>query len=432
MRGIAFKIFLSFWTIFAVLIASFALLPDRGIDVRLSDQLRLVATAGATLLEQQGAQACGQLAAALEQNGQMTLTLSDASGAIVCASPTRPEGDRAIMLMVETPRGATIRARGAPGPAYADIGVRPPFPFRAVALAILVSGIVCFAMARYLAAPLRRIRDASYRLARGDLQARAGSYVGVRRDEIGELVRDFDAMAERIEDLVGTQTQLLSDISHELRSPLARLHVALELARLRAGTEIPEFDRIETEALRMNELIGRLLALVRAESGVANELEQVDIATIIQQVTDDAHYEAQRQHKSVELRINAAPVIRGNSRLIGSAVDNVVRNALRHTRENTAVEVTLTREADQVAIAVRDHGPAVPASELTRIFAPFYRVGRARDRETGGVGLGLAIAKRAAAFHGGDIRAQIHSEGGLVVTITLPLGPASANTALSV
>jgi signal transduction histidine kinase len=429
MHGIAFKIFLSFWTICAVLIASFALLPDRGVDVRFSDHLRLAGTAAATLFEQQGSQACSQLAAALEQNGQMRLTISDASGAIVCAAPTRPDGDRAMTLIVTTPKGAAIRARGAPGRAYADFRMRPPFPFRAVGLAILVSGIVCFAMARYLAAPLRRMRDASHRLAGGDLQARAGSHVGVRRDEIGELVRDFDAMAERIEDLVRSQTQLLSDISHELRSPLARLHIALELARVRSGNDMPELDRIETEALRMNELIGRLLALVRAESGVANELEQVDLGAIVRQVTDDADYEAQGQRKSVELRIEAAPIIRGDSRLIGSAVDNVVRNALRHTREDTAVEVTLEQDADSVAIAVRDHGPAVAASELTRIFAPFFRVERARNRQTGGVGLGLAIAKRAAAFHGGDIQAAIHSKGGLVVTITLPLRPASGRAA---
>lgn len=422
MHGIAFKIFLSFWTICAVLIASIALLPNPGVDVRLNDHVRLAATAAATLLEQQGTPACRQLAAALEQNGQMRLTLSDASGAIVCASPTHPEGDRAITLTVATPRQAMFRARGAPGPAFADIGV-PPFPFRAVGLAIVISGIVCFAMARYLAAPLRRIRDASHRLAGGELHARAGSHVGVRRDEIGDLVRDFDAMAERIEDLVRTQTQLLSDISHELRSPLARLHIALELARLRGGTDTPELDRIETEALRMNELIGRLLALVRAESGVAYEQEEVDLGAIIRQVTDDADYEAQRHGRSVELRIDAAPIIRGDSRLIGSAVDNVVRNALRHTREDTAVEVTLSQETDCVAIAVRDHGPAVPAGELTRIFSPFYRVERARNRQTGGVGLGLAIAKRAVASHGGDIRAAIHSEGGLVVTITLPLRP---------
>lgn len=425
MHGIAFKIFLSFWTICAVLIASFALLPNRGVDVRLSDQLRLAGTAAATLLEQQGPQGCGQLATALEQNGQMTLTITDASGVILCASPTRPDGDRAMTLMVTTPKGSALRVRGAPGPAYADFRVPPPFPFRVVGLAILVSGIVCFAMARYLAAPLRRMRDASHRLAGGDLQARAGSHVGVRRDEIGELVRDFDAMAERIEDLVRSQTQLLSDISHELRSPLARLHIALELARVRSGNDMPELDRIETEALRMNKLIGRLLALVRAERGVANELERVDLGAIVRQVTADAEYEAQRERKSVELRIDAAPNIQGDSRLIGSAVDNVVRNALRHTRENTVVEVALTQEGDSVAIAVHDHGPGVPASELTRIFSPFYRVERARNPQTGGVGLGLAIAKRAVAFHGGDIQAAIHSQGGLVVTITLPLRPAS-------
>jgi two-component system sensor histidine kinase CpxA len=266
------------------------------------------------------------------------------------------------------------------------------------------------------------VRDVSYRLAAGDLQARVGPQVAARRDEIGDLVRDFDAMASRIEALVHSQGQLLSDISHELRSPLARLNVALELARRKAGPDAQaDLERIEAEADRMNELIGRVLALARAESSEPSDTpEPVDVAEVVRHVTGDADYEAQRQHRSVALRIAAAPSVNGDPRLIASAVDNVVRNAVRYTPEQSTVEVVVDGTDREALISVRDHGPGVPASETERIFTPFHRVEPGRNRETGGVGLGLAIARRAIAVHGGSITAENAFDGGLRVTIRLP------------
>ena len=279
-------------------------------------------------------------------------------------------------------------------------------------------------MARYLARPLQLVRNASYRLAAGDLQARAGPAVGQRRDEIGDLVRDFDAMASRIEALVHAQNQLLSDISHELRSPLARLNVALELARRKAGLDVAEdLGRIEIEAERMNELIGRVLGLARAENDPQTTMGAVNLSYVVGQVTADARYEAQRQEKSVELYASTSPVIQGYAPLIASAVDNVVRNGLRYTPANTTVIVTLDSSDREAVISVRDHGPGVPASELERIFSPFHRVESGRNRETGGVGLGLAIARRAVAVHSGTISAENDRDGGLRVTIRLPLRP---------
>jgi two-component system sensor histidine kinase CpxA len=276
-------------------------------------------------------------------------------------------------------------------------------------------------VARYFAAPLRHVRDVSYRLAAGDLRARVGASVGHRHDEIGDLVRDFDAMAARIEALVHAQSQLLSDISHELRSPLARLNVALELARRKTGTDAQvDLNRIEAEAERMNELIGRVLALARAENSPQSGLASVDLEAIVRQVVENADYEAQRQDKVVDFSGVAASRVEGDAQLIASAVDNVVRNAVRYTRPGSAVDVLLEAAGDAAIVVVRDHGPGVPDSELERIFSPFHRVESDRNRETGGVGLGLAIARRAIAVHGGTITAANAPERGLVVTIRIP------------
>ena len=243
-----------------------------------------------------------------------------------------------------------------------------------------------------------------------------------RHDEIGELVGDFDAMAARLEALVHAQTQLLSDISHELRSPLARLNVALELARRKSGdAAAADLARREREAERMNELIGRLLALARAENaGAPPDLAPVDVGDLVRHVADDAAYEAQQQQKRVRVEAGHGAVVEGDARLIASAIDNVVRNAVRHTADGTDVTIAVTMSAGDVEVQVRDRGPGVPPAELERIFTPFHRVDAGRDRDRGGVGLGLAIARRAVVVHGGSIDAANAADGGLVVTLRLP------------
>jgi len=447
-RGIALKIFLSFWLIFAVLIASFAVLPDRGSAVRFADHVRQHGLVASAILERQGAERCAEFSAAVEQQTHVRLALFDERHTPVCHSPgadpaefdpylSNPDdiveaaGVGALALVtVQGPSGAAFTAAGSALPGFDAVPTHPPFPYGAVGLAILVSGIVCFAVARYLARPLQRVRDASYRLAAGDLQARVGPSVGVRRDEIGDLVRDFDAMAARIEALVQSQGQLLSDISHELRSPLARLNVALELARRKAGPEARvDLDRIETEADRMNELIGRVLALARAESRPPSGPDTVvDLGDVVRHVTDDADYEARRQHKAVVLRVAAEPAVAGDAQVIASAVENVLRNAVRYTPERSEVEVVLDGTDREALITVRDHGPGVPSADLERIFTPFHRAEPARNRETGGVGLGLAIAQRAVAVHRGHISAENVSDGGLRVTIRLPVTASDASS----
>jgi two-component system sensor histidine kinase CpxA len=275
---------------------------------------------------------------------------------------------------------------------------------------------------------MRKLSEATRSLSSGDLDARVGPAVGKRHDELSDLANDFDFMAERVGSLVMTQRQLLSDISHELRSPLARLNVALGLARQRAGENAGEaLDRIEREAERLNELIGQLLVLAQLEADTGeHESTFVDMARLISEVVADADFEARSRGRSVSVVASEPMTLSANESLLRSAVENVVRNAARYTAEGTKVEVSLARRvSDEGAVAavvsVRDHGPGVPPEALDDLFRPFYRVADARDRKTGGTGLGLAISERAVRWHAGSLTAENVEDGGLLVEIRLPL-----------
>lgn len=302
-------------------------------------------------------------------------------------------------------------------------------------IAALISGSVCFLLARYLVRPIERLRQATEVYADGDMSHRVGVTLGRRRDEIVDLAHSFDRMAERLDALIKSQKQLLTDVSHELRSPLARLQAALGLARLRAGDNAQaELDRIDRETERLNELIGQLLSLARIESGVqATRFEPVDLNELLETIVADASLEAQARKREVKLDVAASPVvINGNPSLLHSAIENVVRNAVRYTAEGTTVKLRLERDPakpDWVFIHVRDHGPGVPEEMIPRLFEPFVRVGDDRDRGSGGHGLGLAIAERAARLHGGEILARNEPGGGLSVSIHLPAAKAAQTSA---
>jgi two-component system sensor histidine kinase CpxA len=299
-------------------------------------------------------------------------------------------------------------------------------PGLGILLAILTSGLVCFLLARYVTAPVVRLRAATQRLSEGDLTARAGALRTGRRDELAELVRDFDSMAEQIESLINAQSRLLNDISHELRSPLARLNVALGLARQRTGPEAAAtLDRIESEANRLNELIGRLLMLARLEGGEPSaDKVLVPLNELVLDVVEDARFEAQGRNCRVVCPLVEPCEVSGSPALLRSAIENVVRNALRYTGEGTEVEIRLecvdAVNAAKAVIRVMDSGPGVPEEALDKMFRPFYRVADARDRQTGGVGLGLSITERAVRLHGGSVRAMNRPGGGLMVEIQLP------------
>jgi two-component system sensor histidine kinase CpxA len=256
----------------------------------------------------------------------------------------------------------------------------------------------------------------------GQLSVRAESALELRRDEFGDLVRDFNRMASKTEGLISSQRQLLNDVSHELRSPLARMNVALDLLRRHVG-EDPALNRMEIDLQRLNEMIGRLLTVAKLEA--ASTLQnpvRVDLSELVSSVASDAEFEAQERGSRVDVKQAADLVVLGDPSLLRSAIENVLRNAVRFTAVGTAVEVNLRANAASVAseamIIVRDHGAGVPEEELARIFKPFYRLADSRDST--GAGLGLAIAERIVRLHGGRIRAMNEAGGGLSVEIILP------------
>lgn len=312
-------------------------------------------------------------------------------------------------------------------PSVLDLPAPPVWPIALRWLAVLAtSGLVCYAMARYLLAPVGTLRDATHRFSEGDLEARVGDQLAGRDDELGQLGRDFDHMAGRLGTLLSAQRQLLRDISHELRSPLARLSVALGLARRRSqGDSTEALDRIEREADRLNELIGQLLSLTRMEGdGTAAEPERIELLPLVRDIVDDADFEAQGRGRHVELVEGETCVTDGHPELLHRAIENVVRNAVRYTGEGTTVRASLTSHGTngthEAVFVVRDDGPGVPDETLTNLFEPFYRTDEARERASGGTGLGLSISDRAVRLHGGSIVARNVEDGGLEVEIRLP------------
>ena len=292
-------------------------------------------------------------------------------------------------------------------------------------LLFTVTGAVfTYFISRYLTKPLAKLGEAAAKITEGRLDTRVDPSVTNRRDEIADLARNFDRMAGRIEALITGQRRLLGDVSHELRSPLSRLTVALGLVRQGSPEEASEnLERIAQEARRLDTLIGQLLALSRIDSGVDRGTPApFDLTDLVQEVANDGDFEARARHRNVVLQQADACKLNGFEELIRSAVENVVRNAIRHTADGTAVEVSLKIAGARALLRVRDHGPGVPDSMLSEIFLPFRRVANAG---TDGAGLGLAIAERAVTVHGGKIRAMNAAKGGLIIEIDLPLGHSS-------
>ena len=382
---------------------------------------------------------------------------------------------------------AAHAARGQSGKVYLFIGALPQSrfgPWNATLavqtlrlLAVLAAaGTVSWILARHLTRPVETLRHATQRLAQGDLSARAAPTAEYQRDELGDLSRDFNQMAARLEALmqererlVEAQKRLLGDVAHELRSPLARLSVALELARDAAAltpqatststaalTSEAAHARIERETGRLNDLISRLLTLSRLESGVQKlEDARIELSALIASVVADANFEARPAKSAVFVDgagVGTECLVRGTPDLLRSALENIVRNALRHSPEHTEVKVSLRSErgdglndnslcwrVDQsncyvspepaptaawTIVSVRDQGTGVPADELREVFRPFYRAGKGRNTREGGAGLGLTIALRAIELHGGQVRACNAEGGGLLVEMRLPLASA--------
>jgi signal transduction histidine kinase len=293
-----------------------------------------------------------------------------------------------------------------------------------IASIILIVGLISLWLTRHITSPILKLRAAANQLAAGNLSARVGD-LSPRKDELAELYHDFDHMAEQIESLMASQHRLLTDISHELRSPLARLSVALGIAlRTSAPEARPSLSRIERETERLNKLIGELLNLARLETGNRSfTRSKLDLLQLVQEVVSDANFEARSRNRSVRLLCDFPCTVEGNESLLRSAIENVIRNAVNYTPEGTEVEVALLAEEQGHTglIQVRDHGPGVPETSLATIFQPFYRVDEARDRTSGGIGLGLSITERAVRGHYGTVQAHNAPDGGLLIELRLPV-----------
>ena len=294
----------------------------------------------------------------------------------------------------------------------------PLMRWTVIVAAFVISPLVCFVLSRSLTNPLRQVVAATRKLAAGDLTTRVEVGARGRDDEVGELGRQFDRMAERLEQLITTRTELFRNISHELRSPLARIRIAIELARRKPDELDEQLGRIERESDHLELLTRHALSLAHLdESPPETELQEIDLVEVVEGVAQDASYEASAKGKSVVWEAGAgSSVVRANPDLLHSAVENVVRNALRHTPEGTRVEISLEASNGIAHLHVRDDGPGVPSQDLQKIFEPFQHGRRGR-----GTGVGLAITQRVVSHLSGHVSARNSPGGGLSVELELPL-----------
>lgn len=287
-------------------------------------------------------------------------------------------------------------------------------PYFALVLALVA--FLCWVLAITIASPLRRMAMAVDRFGGGDLTVRLRFR---RKDEVGELARTFDKMADRIETLMMAERRLLQDVSHELRSPLARLSFAAELVKTAPNRNVA-VDRLQKEIGRLTDLVSSLIQVTRAEGDPgACRAEQIDLPALVREIADDCAIEAAVRDCQIDIEANAGIEVVGDPELVRRAIENVLRNAVRYAPDSSIIEVKVFSSGAYARVAVRDYGPGVPEYALSKIFHPFYRVDDSRNTQTGGVGLGLAIAWRAVELHHGNIAASIANPG-LLITIDIP------------
>ena len=288
----------------------------------------------------------------------------------------------------------------------------------------LLTSLLCAALAQYITRPILRLRDAAHAIAEGNLEARAGVQSSTRRDEIADLVKDFDTMAGEIHDLVESNKRMLMGASHDLRSPISRIRVALSLASTAPETERNELlGRIEVELLRLNAMIEQILTVARLESGqIRRASEPFSLNQVIGEAVEDARFEASQSDVEIIYDHNWPEVnMIGEENMLRSAIENVLRNAIFYSGVNGRVDLAVEPGQNVVKIIVRDNGPGVPEAALPKLFSPFYRVDDARGTSTGGSGLGLSIVSGAVKVHNGTVRASNVQPHGLEIAIELPV-----------
>jgi two-component system sensor histidine kinase CpxA len=452
MRGLFFKIFIIFWIAQSLIfVISMSLIvrhrfpsPDI-LRASLFSTLRNESQETVSAFEATG---CGAVQTYASTHSH-SLAIKDQTNSILCAAGPqklfRTNGrdiNEIHGVQVEDRYVWNVPVNSAAGKRYVvllSIPYKPEvhiwyqdllhFAFPQLPVAIAVGGLTTFVLVLIFTRPVIRLRKAARDLSRGNLATRVKQTSSARifrGDEFHALIHDFNHMAERLEGLVGAQKLLLRDVSHELRSPLARLSVALELAREDAHEEMTaHLDRIERETLRLNQLIGQLLTLSSMEAIEAEDFEPVALKGLLEEMIPDAEYEARQRQTSVVLHVNDECVIQGKRELLYRAVENVVRNAIRYTEPGTEVAITLSAAQEgnsrTAILQVADRGPGIPEAEIQSIFRPFYRVDEARSPHTGGFGVGLAIAERAVKLHHGEVRAMNCTGGGAEIQMKFPL-----------
>jgi len=328
-----------------------------------------------------------------------------------------------MAVWVEHPERGPAFAGGYPPPSPPPGGERPPHlppPFIPILAGSVVSLLFAALLAWYFSRPIRSLRAAFESVAGGRLETRIGASMGRRHDELADLGQDFDRMAGRLESLLDAQRRLLHDVSHELRSPLARLQAAADLMRQQPERGAEFVERIERDTARMDRLVGELLTLARLDAGMTGKLdEEVDLREVVADIADDARFEADAKGCALEIDLNGPVVARGSHELLYRAVENVVRNAVRHSPEGGTVAVSAHTIGGRLRVTVADRGPGVFDGDLAAIFDPFFRSGPVSS--AAGYGLGLAITRRVIEAHGGRVFAANRSEGGLSVMLELPL-----------
>ena len=445
MHSLFWRIFLTFWLALAlILVGTVTVAVDAALkwrNERPSLPYQEVYSRAAQVFETGGADALKQWIEELSPAALRERTfVLDSSGHDLLDRPLplypgiNREGSPARVRSPAEPIGRSLMLVGPDGKAFRVVVMTPPYrgPIRrfgelelpgvraaTLIIALVVSAVVCFLLARYLTAPVDRLRDATQRIAAGDLNVRVLPSLKGRKDDLGLLAADFDAMAERVRSLLESKHQLLRDVSHELRSPLARL--ALSLAQRGDTGAAENLARIGREADRLEQLIARALLLARLERpALGTESEQVDIAQLLGEIVADVAIEADVRRARVELRTQGTLEVMGDREALRSAFENVLRNAVRYSPVGSQLQVRAERRAMSIEVVIEDQGPGVPEKDLSLIFEPFYRVDASRDRAEGGEGLGLAIAARAVALHHGTIDARNLAATGLAVRIVLP------------
>ena len=454
MRGLFFKIFIIFWIAQSMIfVISTALIvqhhfasPDALFDA-LDSSLQNDAVRAAGAYEAGGCDAFHAYAATIAQK----IALEDSAGQDLCSATgmellgqRAPTPERIIGTQVGRQYILRVPVSSGSGKRYVFLLSRPHepndsswshdllhFAFPQLPVAIVVGGLTTFVLVLLFTRPVARLRKAARELATGKLSARvvwptsqSPLFAG---DEISALIHDFNHMAERLESLVDAQKLLLRDVSHELRSPLARLSVALELAREDSDpAAAPHLERIERETERLNLLIGQLLTLSSMEAlEKVENLEPLSLNRLIERMLPDAEYEARQRQCTVAFHAEDQCIVSGNQELLYRAIENVVRNAIRFAENGTEVEIGLRKLMGggnrQVEIEVNDRGPGIPENQREAILRPFYRVDFARSPRTGGFGVGLAIADRAVRLHHGDLCALNREGGGATFRINLPV-----------